>query len=227
MESEMLSSGAQPAFEEPSSDHFLYVAWGEDPPTRIPIVRRSDKRRRLIERCRTFAATTESSEGVVAATVYEVELMPPLPDIPRYDVLMLIRARLRTALLPIELRLRHLEPDFMMAARNKRRIGDTGRKRSASFLFNHFVADRPAVAMEGFDRVAGWFPDKLGVDNTTLLEPVDQAISPYAFMNYVRVPRGSRSFLLGMLTKPSFYTEVRRTLRAYDMTALPLLAKQV
>lgn len=154
-------------------------------------------------------------------------MIPPLPDVPRYDVLMLIRAHARSELGAVESGLRELDPDFSMPAQNTRRIGETDSTRSASFLFNHFVAQRPAVALEGFDRVAGWFPGKLGVDNTTLLQPVDQATSPYAFVNYVRVPGGARGFLLSMLTRPSFYTQVRRTLSAYEMTALPLLAKPV
>lgn len=227
MELGMSPSEVRPAFDEPSSDHFLYAGWSVDPPARLPVVRRSDPRQRMIERCRGFAAAAESCEGVVAATVYETELMPPLPDIPRYDVLMLIRAHARRGLVQAESGLSDLEPDFMMPAQNTRRIGDTDRTHSASFLFNHFVAQRSAVAMEGFDQVAGWFPDKLAVDNTTLLQPIDQAASPYAFVNYVRVPGGARGFLFAMLTRPSFYTHVRRTLRTYDMAALPLLAKPV
>lgn len=220
-------SGARPDFVEPSTDHFLYAGWCVDPPTRLPVVRRSVHRQRMIERCRDVARAAVSREGVVAATVYETELMPPLPDIPRHDVLMLVRAHAKNGLVQAESDLRDLDPELMMAAENTRRIGDTDRTRAASFLFNHFVAERPAVAMEGFDRVAGWFPDKLGVDNTTLLQPVDEALSPYAFVNYVRVPGGARGFLLGMLTRPSFHTHVRRTLRSYGMTALPLLARPV
>lgn len=215
------------AFEEPTTDHFLYAGWCVDPPTRLPIVRRSDQRERVIERCRAYTAATERHEGVVSATVYETQVIPPLPGIPRYDVLTLIRARTPDRHAQAETDLRDLGPDFVMAAQNTRRIGDTDRTRSATFLFNHFTAENPAVAMEGFDQVAGWFPDKLGVDNTTLLQSVDRTASPYVFVNYVRVPHGARGFLLAMLTRPSFHTHVRRSLRKNDMTALPLLAKPV
>lgn len=122
---------------------------------------------------------------------------------------------------------RDLAPDFMMSAWNSRRIGDTDRTSNASFLFNHFVAQRPDEAMAGFDQVAGWFPEKLGVDNTTLLQPDGQETVPYAFVNYVRVPSSASSFLLGMLIRPSFHTHVRKALRVRHMRALPLLAKPV
>ncbi|MDN5917347.1 MAG: hypothetical protein L0I76_19995 [Pseudonocardia sp.] len=217
----------RPSFEEPTTDHFLYAGWCVDPPTRLPIVRRSDKREQLIDRCRTYAAATESQEGVVSATVYQTEIIPPLPGTPRYDVLTLIRTRTPDRLAGVQTDLRDLEPDSVMPARNIRRIADTDSTRSATFLFNHFTAQDPSTALEAFDQVAGWFPDSLGVDNTTLLQPTDQAASPYVFVNYVRVPHGARGFLLAMLTRPSFHTHVRRVLREHDMAALPLLASPV
>ncbi|GAA1530485.1 hypothetical protein [Brevibacterium picturae] len=217
----------QTSFGEPSTDHFLYAGWCVDPPTRLPFVGRSEQRQRMIERCRDVAATAQRHGAVQTATVYETQMIPPLPDIPRYDVLLLIRARTHEGLVHAEAGMQDLDADFVMPARNTRRIGDTDRTLSATFLFNHFTARRPDVAMEGFDQVAGWFPDKLGVDNTTLLQPVEQTTSPYAFVNYVRVPGSARGFLLTMLTRPSFHTHVRRTLRTYGMTALPLLAKPV
>lgn len=227
MKSDHSASFDRPSYDEPTSDYFLYAGWSVDPPARLPFVRRSDQRQRAIERCRAFTEAAERQEGIVAATVYEAEMIPPLPGIPRYDILMLIRSRTRDGLAQSEARVQDLEPDFVMPAQNTRRIGDTDRSQSATFLFNHFVAGRPDVAMEGFDRVAGWFPEKLGVDNTTVLQPVDAASSAYVFVNYVRVPGGARRFLLAMLTRPSFHSRVRRTLRSYDMTALPLLAKPV
>lgn len=223
------STAGRPAFEEPTTDHFVYAGWCVDPPRRLPIVGRSDQRERVIERCRAYAAATERQEGVVSATVYETQLIPPLPGTPRYDVLMLVRAHTFDQLAQAETELRDLEPDLVMPAHNTRRIGRTDRTRAATFLFNHFTAQsqNTAVALEGFDQVAGWFPDKLGVDNTTLLQPLDQAASPYVFVNYVRVPHGARGFLLAMLTRPSFHTHVRQSLRKHGMAALPLLAKPV
>lgn len=151
--------------------------------------------------------------------------MPPLPGAPRYDVLMLIRTNSQEELEREAAEVRRLGPDLMMPARNSRRIGDTDRTGDASFLLNHFVAQEADEAMAGFDRVAGWFPATLGVDNTTLLQPEDQSSGPYVFVNYVRVPGSARGFLLGMLIRPSFHVHVRRTLKTHHMRALPLLAR--
>ena len=221
------SSGARLAFDEPSGDRFLYAGWTVDPPARLPVVRRSDERVRMIARCCEYARVAEKRTGASSATVFETEVMPPLPGTPRYDVLMLLRVHSQQELAREVAEVRDLAPDFTMAARNSRRIGDTDRTHDATFLFNHFAAQRSDAAMAGFEQVAGWFPDKLGVDNATLLEPDDQEGAPYVFVNYVRVPGGARRFLLGMLLRPSFHTRVRRILRSHHMQALPLLAKPV
>ena len=227
MESDGVSNGARLAFDEPSADRFLYAGWTVDPPARLPFVGRSDERARMIARCCEYAEGAEARTGTVSATVLETELMPPLPGAPRYDVLMLLRVNSQEELVREAAEVRVLAPDFMMSAWNSRRIGDTDRTSHASFLFNHFIAQRSDEAMAGFDQVAGWFPEKLGVDNTTLLQPDDQKTVPYAFVNYVRVPSSALSFLLGMLIRPSFHTHVRRALKTHHMRALPLLAKPV
>ena len=221
------SNGSRVAFDEPSVDRFLYAGWAVDPPMRLPFVRRSDERARMIARCCEYAGRAEMRTGTISATVLETEVMPPLPGAPRYDVLMLLRVHPQQELAREAAEIRDLAPDFMMTAWNSRRIGDTDRIHDATFLFNHFVAQRSDAAMAGFEQVAGWFPDKLGVDNTTLLQPEDQETAPYAFVNYVRLPSGARRFLLGMLIRPSFHTHVRRVLRAHHMQALPLLAKPI
>lgn len=116
-----------------------------------------------------------------------------------------------------------VDPDFLMAARNNRRIGDTERTRSATFLFNHFTADDAAAAVKAWEELTGWYTAKTGVDNSTFLQPTSEA--PYAFVNYVRLPHSAARFMLAQLSRPSFHTHVRRTLRENGMAALPLLCK--
>jgi hypothetical protein len=111
-----------------------------------------------------------------------------------------------------------------MTVRNTRRIGDTERTRSATFLFNHFTADDAAGAVRVWEELAGWYTAKAGVDNSTLLQPTSEA--PYALVNYVRLPHGATRFLLAQFSRSSFYTYVRRRLRDHGMVALPILPVQ-
>src|ERR671916_806102 len=113
----------------------------------------------------------------------------------------------------------------ILIARNTRRIGDTEENMSGTFLFNHFTAEDPERALEAWRSLTGWYTTKTGVDNSTLLQPTGEA--PYAFVNYVRLPRGPVRFMLDQFARPSFHTFVRANLRANGMVAMPLLCEPV
>jgi hypothetical protein len=214
-----------PQFSEPLQGEYLYAGWTVDPPARVPVVRRSARRDRVLDQCRTLVREAETLDGVAGATLFEAVLIPPLKDLPRFDVILLLRVTTPEALAQV----RSSRPwqqaaaDFTITARNLRRFGDTERTRSATFLFNHFTADDPAGAVKVWEELAGWYTAKTGVDNSTLLEPTGQA--PYAFVNYVRLPHGAARFLLAQFRRPSFSTYVRRTLRDNGMAALPVLCR--
>jgi hypothetical protein len=46
--------------------------------------------------------------------------------------------------------------------------------------------------------------------------------TPYAVINYVRLPGRTPPFLLNQLIRPSFTTFVRATLRSHGIAALPV-----
>jgi hypothetical protein len=161
---------------------------------------------------------------VADATVFEAVLIPPLEGIPQLDVLLLLRATTPEVLAQVRSRSgwQQAGADSVITARNTRRIGDTQRTRSATFLFNHFTAE-DAAAVRVWEELAGWYTAKAGVDNSTLLQPTGE--SPYALVNYVRLPHGATRFLLAQLSRPSFHTYVRRRLRDHGMVALPVLCR--
>lgn len=214
-----------PPFTEPFYGEYLYAGWSVDPPRRAPIVHPSTRRDRVLDRCRALARDAKAIDGVADATVFQATIIPPLKDLPRFDVTLLLRATTPEVLAQV----RSLRPwqqanaDFVMTARNTRRIGDTERTRSATFLFNHFTADDAAGAVRVWEELAGWYTAKAGVDNSTLLQPTSEA--PYALVNYVRLPHGATRFLLAQFSRSSFYTYVRRRLRDHGMVALPILCK--
>ena len=116
-----------------------------------------------------------------------------------------------------------LGADFVMGARNARRTVTPG-SMSGTFLFNHYGRGPRRRCGERGD-LTGWYTTKTGVDNSTLLRPIGEA--PYAFVNYVRLPRGPIRFMLDQLARPSFHTFVRTKLRANGMVAMPLLCEPV
>ena len=213
----------RPEFVPPLPEQFLYVGLSVDPPEHAPVVRASARRDQVLLRCRALVEELTRTDGIVDATVFRTVLIPPVPGVPRFDVVVLVRAATPGAV-------RHvsstevwspLEPALMMTARNIRRIGDTRAARSSTYLFNHFTAADPAAGVAVWEDLAGWYTAKTGVDNSTLLQPT--AGTPYAFVNYVRLPGSGPRFLLDQLRRPSFHRYVRRALTSNDMAALPLL----
>jgi hypothetical protein len=217
----------QAAFAEPLPYGYIYAGMTVDPPGRAPFVRRSAKREEALEKLKIVAGQLEALDEVLRATVYRAVLIPPIEGAPRFDVTVLLETTSPEEIDGVQTSepYRQLDADFVMGARNTRRIGDTEENLSETFLFNHFTAEDPERALEAWESLSGWYITKTGVDNSTLLQPIGEA--PYAFVNYVRLPRGPVRFMLDQLIRPSFYTFVRTKLRASGMVALPLLCEAV
>jgi len=73
-----------------------------------------------------------------------------------------------------------------VGARNVRRVGDVDKSRPGQFLFNYFAGDDPGLAVELWDYLAGWYEAETGLDNSTLLVPLEGEKSDYVMINYAR-----------------------------------------
>lgn len=212
----------RPEFVAPYPDAFLYLGLSIDPRTRGPLVRPSPARSRLLEHCRALAAEWRTRDGVREATVFESTILPPLSGVPQVDVMLLVRADCPEALTAVQVP--DVEPAFVMAARNARRIGETGHDPDATYLFNHFTAPVDVDAVSAWEELAAWYTGVIGVDNSVLLQPTDDN-TEWALVNHVRVPGNAARFGLGQFLRPSFHTFVRPRLRTQGMTALPVLGR--
>ena len=206
---------------------YLYAGMKIEPPGRAPFVRRSARRDEALKECKILAGRLEKLGEVVRATVYQAVLIPPIEGTPRFDVVVLVETTSPKTVAEVRSSeaFSRLGADFVMAAHNTRRIGDTQKTLSGTFLFNHFTAEDPEGAVEVWENLTGWYTAKTGVDNSTLLRPIGEA--PYAFVNYLRLPRGPVRFMLDQLSRPSFHTFVWASLRANGMVAMPLLCELV
>jgi hypothetical protein len=214
-------------FIAPMSYGYIYLGWRIDPPGRGPFVRASRPRAEIVETCRDVAGELEKLTEVVAATVYEAVIIPPVRDSPRFDVMVLIQTTGPESIPAVEATdaYRRLDADFSMRARNTRRIGDIDAPpRSGAFLFNHFTAHDSAAAVRTFDTIAGWFTSKAKVRDSALLQPIGEA--RYVFVNHVRLPCGPLRFLL-RFTKPSFRKYVAAVLSANEIGNAPVFCRPV
>jgi hypothetical protein len=219
----------EPSLLEPLSCSFLYVAWSVDPVRVGPFVRPSDRRRRKIDEIRHIAGVLTDDPEIDGVRLFEASFMPPLPDMPKYDVVMLARAHTTESAAQIlqDRRLARIEPTTAFVATNGARFGVTENGRAdANILLNHFVgpSDRSA-AVKAWRALSGWYTAKVGVDNSTLLRTEDGA--PFVLVNYVRLPATVVGFLLNQLLRPSFHRYVRALLEHHRLTSLPLFVRNV
>jgi hypothetical protein len=225
---------------EPPASGYILLSADVAPAGRAPVPGRSETRTALLGHLRTLATRLEDLSPVTKATVYRTVLSPPVTGYAktarqpaRYDVIVLVETTSPAVISDVETSeagkelveeldgaASHLE---VMRARCVKRIGDVDKTRPGVFLFNYFVADDTAVALELWDHLAGWYMSETGLDNSTLLQPLDS--TTYAFVNHARWDHGLARLFLQQVTKPSFYRFVRANLERNKTGAMPILCR--
>jgi hypothetical protein len=110
-----------------------------------------------------------------------------------------------------------------IAARNIKRVGDVDKSRPGTFLFNYFVGENPQVVLELWDYLAGWYQVETGLDNSTLLTPLEGEASNFIIINHARWDGSLVSVLAKQLAKKSFRSYVLGNLDANQVGAMPII----
>lgn len=103
-----------------------------------------------------------------------------------------------------------------------RRIGPVDHRRDGVFLINYFYADRTDLNLAAWQYTAGWFMDQTGLDNSTVLLPIETSEPRYRIVNHARWDRW-RDILPSLILKRSFRTYVLEHFRANGVAAMPIL----
>jgi hypothetical protein len=117
----------------------------------------------------------------------------------------------------------HARRVHQIAARNVRRVGDVDKSRPGLFLFNYFAGDDFDLAVELWDYLAGWYEAKTGLDNSTLLGPLEGEESDYLMINHARWDHSLPLFMARQLPKRTFRGYMLANLRAHHLSAMPVL----
>lgn len=226
---------APPPLTDPPSAGYLHIAASVAPPVGPPFVRPNAGRTRLLDQLKRLAGELDDVAGVVRVSVYRGILIPPLgpgAEHPaRFDVAVLVETSSLTALetvadsAPYQQMLATTRAAarsvHVMAARCVRSLGEVDKTRPGLFLFNHFAAEDPAVALRLWEHLAGWYVAETGLDNSTLLAPNETA--DYALVNHARWDKSPARLAVEQFAKPSFSRYVRANLRAHRVVAMPVL----
>jgi hypothetical protein len=216
------------------------------PPQRLPYSPHGRAREELLSRLTMLASRLEQLESVEKATVLEAVAIPPASRVgsylkerqdsihlARFDVVALIETAspevarevqqtpdYRALLDTLESEAREMH---VMVARNAKRIGDVEKTRDGLFYLIYFVADDVNVALELWDYLAGWYEEETGLDNSTLLVPLEDEASDYLAINYARWDVGLPRIVFRQLSKKSFRTYKLANLEANRVGAMPIV----
>jgi hypothetical protein len=233
---------APPRQATPPESGYLHIGACVSPPVGPPFVRPASGRSALLRRCARLAGELEQLETVERVTVYRAVLVPPLGGNTaaqaRFDVAVLIEAA-RPELLdevraspPYGQMLAAIQAAasdvHVMSARCHRSLGRVEETRQGLFLFNHFAATGETgieVATSVWEHLAGWYVAETGLDNSTLLAPVDAAGAQarYVFVNHARWDKSWPRLAAEQFGRPSFHSYVRANLVAHGLVAMPVL----
>jgi hypothetical protein len=171
----------------------------------------SRRKRRLISECKRLCDQLKQRPHVLSATVFRALVAPPGGRGPyvrrrgasihlaRFDVVILIETESLKAAEDLRAEPRYQELDarvrhvahyvYVTTATNVKRMGPVDHSRGGVFLFNYFVADRPAQNIAVWHYTAGWFQQETCLDNSTVLLPAQPDRSGYTLINHCRWDR--------------------------------------
>jgi hypothetical protein len=225
--------------DPPPTGYLLLAAVVEPTVGRTPFPRGGPRKTALLAELKSLAARLEGLEAVTKATIYRAILIPPpgrdarrMGARPaRYDVAALVETTTVDVLGDVEgspeYRKLHdaltaaAREAYQLPARCLRRVGEVDKTRPGLFLFNYFVAEDPAVALEVWEHLAAWYAVETGLDNSTLLGPAGP--SDYVFVNHARWDMSLPRFAARQFGKRTFYSYVLANLRANATAAMPIL----
>lgn len=229
---------------EPAPLGYLHLAADVEAPHRPgPVLRRSRDKQQLFGVLKWQARQLAQLDTVERVTVYDaLAFAPPGGDVagrsaslrpPWFDVVILVEtvspdaaSEVRAA--PAYQALAGTLTDqarrvHQIAARNVRRVGDVDKARPGTFMFNYFIGDDRDLAVELWEYLAGWYEAETGLDNSTLLEPLEGEQSDYVLINHARWDGSLPLFMARQLPKKTFRSYMLANLKANHLVAMPVM----
>ena len=228
---------------EPAPLGYLHVAAEVRAPKRPGPVLFSRERSQLVGALKVLGRQLEQVPGVQKVTVYEaiafglpsayVRQRATLIQPARFDVVVLAETDSPDMTQDVrgsteyQALVDHLTAGSQrvhaIAARNIKRVGDVDKSRPGIFLFNYFVGEDPQVVLELWDYLAGWYQVETGLDNSTVLAPLEGEAPNFIIINHARWDGSLVSVLAKQLAKKSFRSYVLGNLDANQVGAMPVI----
>lgn len=230
---------------DPTGNGFLLLA-AEIGDWAGPLPRPSAVRRRILARIGRPLERLAARRDVLEVTAFRAALRPPgegaqiLRDagVPpaRFDVVVLIRSESVADLAAICSDPDWLEPvgllqesarrTHLVAASGPARIADVDHGPDHWFLFNYFYGDDPRTVHDVWEYTAGWFQWKTALPNSAPMRPLPGEPADYTLINHASWP-ALRTFLPGLLLRPTFRSFVLANFAANGIAAQPIIYRRL
>jgi len=233
-------------YETPNTTGYIHLA--AEIERTLPIKPNSKAKKELIVKAKELCDRLCELDEVVSAHVLDAFVIPPgnkpgrtilkkrNPDIhiAAYDLVVQIETTsVETAKALQEKSLFKELVDLLkksaryfhsFVAKNARKIGEVDKTRPGIFLYNYFYADDREAVLPVWEYTGRWFANKTGLDNSTLLMPVEDEQCEYAVINHCRWD-SPLDIIPHLIFRPSLRPYVLANFTANDIVAIPILYK--
>jgi hypothetical protein len=231
---------------EPTTLSYIHIA-AEVQPRSLPFrmfMPQGRKKSELLTELKALAQPLEQLDAVEKVTVFHASVLLPIERlryikqrkdairIPRFDIVVLIETKsvlasrdvqttpaYRALVDTLTSKAKHIH---IVTARNAKRIADVDKTVPGLFLFNYFVADDVGVMLQLWDYLAGWYAVETGMDNSTLLVPLEGESSDYLAINHARWDVSLLRILWRQFSRFSFTFYLQENLEANRVGSLPV-----
>ena len=230
---------------EPSKSFYLHIAAEIDHSLFPFFLTTSAKKNRIIDQSRDWCDKLVNEKDVISAVVFKARIIPPgkgkfiehrkdQVHVAKYDFAILIETSSPDAIENIKKSSSYKEIEkvikrassctHIVTATNIKHIGPVNHYKQGIFLFNYFFADNLQQNLAVWEYTAGWFQQETGLDNSTVLLPVDMEPSNYTIINHCRWDKMT-DILPALIFKKSFRSYVLDNFFANNVAAMPVLYK--
>jgi hypothetical protein len=231
---------------EPTTLSYIHIA-AEVQPRSLPFslfMPQGREKSELLTALKALAHPLEQLDAVEKITIFHAGAMPRIERlpyikqrkdairIPRFDIVVLIETKSVMASRQVQTTpvYRALVDTLtskakrmhIITARNAKRIADVDKTLPGLFLFNYFVADNAEVMLQLWDYLAGWYAVETGLDNSTLLVPLEGERSDYLAINHARWDVSLLRILWQQFSRFSFTFYVQENLEANRVGSMPV-----
>jgi len=231
----------------PNSKGYIQIAAQIDSTPFPFFIRMSKKKREIIKYIDNLLTSIAKLNGIETISSFKTMVIPPAKHayfekvksnihVANFDYAILIEAesveiaksiRHNSLMKNIEEYLKEQANDMHISTfKNARRIHEVDKTTKGVFLFNYFYAADVKKLLPVWEYTAGWFTKETGLNNSTLLIPLEGEPSDFGVINHCKWDK-LFDFLPSLLFKKSLRRYVVDNFDANQIASMPMLYKVI